>query len=345
MVVVSPRRMGKTGLIHHCFHQPEIEEKYYTFFVDIYATNSFRELVYMLGRQIFDVLKPRGISFVEHYFSVIASLRPAFKFDSVTGQPVFDIGIGDIHRPEIAIEEIFSYLEHADRPCFVAIDEFQQIAKYAEKNVEAILRTYIQRCVNTTFVFAGSQEHMMQKIFFSASRPFYHSASFLHLKPIEYDSYLPFVVQHFSHSRKFISTEVVKMVYSFFEGHTWYIQLVFNRLFDSAEQGVEINSDSVKQVIDKIVAENEVMYQNILGFLPERQKEVLIAVAKDRIAINVTSAEFIRRHALASSSSVQSSIKTLLDKDLITRINQSYQVYDRLFALYILNVYGNGYHI
>ena len=32
MVIVSPRRMGKTGLIEHCFHQKEIVRKYHTFF-------------------------------------------------------------------------------------------------------------------------------------------------------------------------------------------------------------------------------------------------------------------------------------------------------------------------
>lgn len=59
IVIVSPRRMGKTGLIEHCFHQKEIAQGYYTFFVDIYATGSLKELVFMLGKHIFDTLKPK----------------------------------------------------------------------------------------------------------------------------------------------------------------------------------------------------------------------------------------------------------------------------------------------
>ena len=35
LALVSTRRMGKTGLIRHCFQFPEIKQGYYTFFIDI----------------------------------------------------------------------------------------------------------------------------------------------------------------------------------------------------------------------------------------------------------------------------------------------------------------------
>ena len=57
----------------------------------------------------------------------------------VTGEPSFDIGLGDIQAPQTTLDEIFAYLETADKPCIVAIDEFQQIGGYEEKNVEALL--------------------------------------------------------------------------------------------------------------------------------------------------------------------------------------------------------------
>ena len=38
MVIISPRRMGKTGLIQFCYEKPEIREEYYTFFIDILHT-------------------------------------------------------------------------------------------------------------------------------------------------------------------------------------------------------------------------------------------------------------------------------------------------------------------
>jgi len=65
---------------------------------------------------------------------MISSLRPAFKLDVLTGAPMFDIGIGEIVKPEYSLEQIFTYLESANKHCVIAIDEFQQIAKYPEKN-------------------------------------------------------------------------------------------------------------------------------------------------------------------------------------------------------------------
>lgn len=345
MVVVSPRRMGKTGLIEHCFNQTAIEKEYYTFFIDIYATGTLKELVFTLGKEIFETLKPRGKSFVEHFFATISSLRPAFKLDQISGQPVFDIGIGDIRQPLVSLEEIFAYLEKADRRCLVAIDEFQQIAKYPEKNVEAILRTHIQRCKNTTFVFSGSQRHMMQNIFFSASRPFYQSASMMNLEAISLEEYGKFIKRHFQKAGKRISDECIERIYTLLEGHTWYMQSLLNRLYEQLDSSEKMTIALANEVLHRTVESNRTVYQNMVSMLSERQKEVLFAIGKEGKAIEITSAEFIKKHGLYSPSSVQSAVKQLLEKEFVTKEENVYQVYDRFFGLWLSKTYGTGYSL
>lgn len=344
-VIVSPRRMGKTGLIEHCFHQERIAREYYTFFVDIYATGSLKELVFMLGKHIFDTLKPKGRKFAEGFFAAIASLRPAFKLDAITGDPVFDIGIGEIRRPEVSLEELFAYLEAADKPCLVAIDEFQQIARYPEKNVEAVLRTHIQKCTNTTFVFAGSQRHMMQNIFFSASRPFYQSASFMNLGPIAEEAYRRFVQRHFRQAGKEISGECIERIYTLFEGHTWYMQSMLNRLYEQTAKGEGATLEEADIVLHQTVNAQQAMYQNMVAMLSERQKELLFAIGKEGRAREITSVDFVTRHGLYSSSSVQSAARQLLEKEFITKEENVYQVYDRFFGLWLAETYGTGYRL
>lgn len=345
IAIISPRRMGKTGLIKHCFHQHNFSEKYYSIFIDIYATGNLREFVYTLGKEIFDTLKPRGPKFIDQFFAVISSLRPAFKLDTITGQPTFDIGLGEIHQANITLEEIFNYLEGADKPCVVAIDEFQQIAKYPEKNIEAILRTHIQHCKNTQFIYAGSQRHLMENIFFSASRPFYQSVGILQLKAIEKQKYIPFVNLHFNQANKSISNELIDLVYETFEGHTWYIQNIFNELFALTEKGEICTLDLVKEAISNKIASYEPLFQSTLTLLTERQREVLYTIAKEGKATAVTSAGFIKKHGLLSSSSVQTSIRQLLDKEIITSENNEYQVYDRFFGLWLTTIFGTGYRM
>lgn len=345
IVLVSPRRMGKTGLIEHCFHQKEIKRDYHTFFIDIYATGSLKELVFILSKHIFDALKPKGKKFVDQFFSVITSLRPAFKLDQITGQPMFDIGIGEIRQPLLSLEEIFNYLESADKPCIVAIDEFQQIVKYPEKNVEAILRTHIQKCRNTTFVFAGSQRHMMQNIFFTASRPFYQSASFLNLEAIGTEPYRRFVHRHFGKAGKKISDECIDRIYSLLEGHTWYMQAIFNRIYEQLDSGEEISLAGADHILHMTVESYKTVYQGMVSMLPERQKEVLFAIAKEGRASEVTSADFVKKHGLYSPSSVQSAVKNLLEKEFVTKEGNTYQVYDRFFGLWLSKAYGTGYSL
>lgn len=109
-------------------------------------------------------------------------------------------------------------MSHADKFCIVAIDEFQQIAKYPEKNIEALLRTHIQRSENSHFIFAGSERHMMQEMFASAARPFYHSADMLELKAIPAEIYIPFIVGHFERRNRSIAAVDVEKVYALFRG-------------------------------------------------------------------------------------------------------------------------------
>ena len=345
LAIISPRRMGKTGLILHCFHQPEISQQYHCFFIDIYATNNLREFVFKLGKEIFETLKPNGTKFIERFFSIISSLRPAFKLDKTTGAPTFDIGIGEIIEPAFSLEQIFKYLEAADKPCLVAIDEFQQIANYSENNIEAVLRTHIQHCKNSSFIFAGSQRHIMQNIFFSSSRPFYQSVSLLTLKAINEKVYISFVQQHFINDNKIIPKELISTVYRLFEGHTWYIQNIFNELYAITEQGDTCTMEFIQESVKNRIASYVPLFQSTLSLLSERQKEILYAIAKEGKATGVTSAAFIKKHGLLSSSSVQTAIKQLLDKEIITSENNVYQVYDRFFGLWLTTVFGIGYRI
>ena len=343
MVIISPRRMGKTGLIQFCYEKPEIKNEFYTFFIDILHTSSLREFTYLLGREIYETLLPRSKKMTKLFLQTIKSISGKFGFDPMTNLPTFNIELGDIDRPEYTLDEIVRYLAAADRPCIVAIDEFQQVAKYPEKNIEALLRTHIQKIRNSNFIFAGSERHMMQEMFLSASRPFYHSADMLELKAIAPEIYIPFIVQHFESRERHIEAANVEKVYHLFKGHTYYIQKTFNEAFaDTPEEG-ECTLETIKTAIDNMIAANDTIFREILSNIPEKQKELLYAIAKDGEAERITSAEFIKRHSLASASSVQSAVKKLLEKDIITEINKEFSLTDKLFAMWISNLYGKSY--
>lgn len=331
VAIISTRRMGKTGLIEHCFHQPEIKEEYYTFLIDIYATKTLRDFVFQLGKAILNTLKPKGRKAWELFLNTLVSVRAGFSLD-LSGLPSWNIELGDIKSPAVTLDEIFRYLEQADKPCIVAIDEFQQVAGYPEKSIEAELRTLIQHCRNARFIFAGSQRHLMGEMFISPARPFYQSVSIMHLKAIDLNAYIEFASSHFLTSGKKIDTEVIYSLHERFEGITWYIQKLLNVLFAMTPKGETCNTSMVNAALEFVLDSYSFSYSELLFQLPEKQKELLVAICKEGHATALTSGKFIHRYSLPSASSVQSALKGLLEKDFVTREKNEYLVYDRFFA-------------
>jgi AAA+ ATPase superfamily predicted ATPase len=342
--LISERRMGKTGLIEHVYHQSQIADNYYTFLIDIYSVGSLREFVLLLGKHIFETLKPRGQKFVDKFFSTITSLRPAFKLDSVTGTPTFDIGMGEIRQPEVSLEQIFRYLEKANKRCVVAIDEFQQVAKFPEKSVEALLRTHIQHCKNTNFIFAGSMQHMMSEIFLSASRPFYQSVAMITLNSIEGKKYSAFASAFFKKAGVTIPEKTIEFVYRITAGTTGYMQRIMNEIYAQSSNGDEIDASATISALNNVVKSFEPLYQQWMADLTERQKEVLFAIAKETSVSEITSSDFIHRHALKSASSVQSSVKQLIAKEIVVKSRGKYYIQDYFFFFWLIMFYGPGFH-
>ena len=335
VVLISPRRMGKTGLIEICFEDNRIKKNYYTFFVDILQTNTLKEFIFLLGKEIYSSLVPRSRLMAKAFVQALKSLRGKISFDSFTGLPAFDISLGDIKYPEITLDEIFTYLDHAEMRCIIAIDEFQQIANYREKNVEAILRTHIQHTSNCNFIFSGSQRHILSEMFVSSARPFFNSATFMHLDPIPEPIYTDFIVRLFQERGKSISKELASEIYDRYEGHTYYVHRTCNEAFGCTPEGGECDSHILREATDKILATYETLYREVLSQLPVKQKELLYAIARDGKATGLTSEEFIHRYALSSASSVQSAAKMLLHKEILTKSENTYSIADRFFEMWI----------
>ncbi len=335
LAIISPRRLGKTDLIRHCFAQPDIKDNYHTFLIDIYATNSLRDFVYEFGKAIMDDLRPKGRKVWGRFVSTLKSLKSEISFD-INGNPVWGIGLGNMENPTVTLDEIFYYLEHADKPCIVAIDEFQQITNYNDgKNIEAALRTHIQHCCQTTFLFAGSKRHLMSEIFTSPSRPFYQSVITMGLAPISLEKYVEFARRQFRDYGKDVETKVIETVYAQFHGVTSCLQRVMNVLFFRTAPNECCTTDMVEEAVNYLLDLYSDNYETQMSQMSERQRTLFRAITAEGQVRGLTGSAFIRKYRLLSASSVMSAAKALLDKDLITQEQGAYSIYDQFFALWL----------
>ena len=334
IALISPRRYGKTDLIRHCFAQESIKKEYYTFIIDIYSTKSLSEMVNKMGRSILEVLKPKGKRHWEQFLNFVHSFKTGITYDAM-GQPSWNVSVGDIVNPNNTLDEIFHYLQNADKPCLVAIDEFQQILKYGDADVEASLRTYVQYCGNANFVFMGSQRHLMGAMFVSPNRPFYQSVTVMNLRQITVEKYWDFCKKHFEDAGKTIDKALVEQLYERFDGVTFYLQKVMNVLFMRTLSGERCGVDELQPAIDYIIDFTSPTYEDLMYQLPEKQSLVLMAMAREGKTRQITSGSFAKRYGLISPSAVKSAVKALLDKDLVTQEKDVYQIYDKFFELWL----------
>lgn len=335
IALISPRRVGKTDLIRHYLSQPDVRNNYYTFHIDIYATTSIRDFVNAFGRAILEELKPKGKVVWESFLSALRSLRSEITYD-INNSPTWSIGLGDIEYPETTLDEIFYYLAHAGKPCIVAIDEFQQITSYADApSIEATLRTYIQRCTNATFIFAGSKRHLMGEIFTSPARPFYQSVLIMNLQPISPDKYTEFAIYQFERFGKHIQKDAVTEIYNRFDGITSCIQRVLNVLFLKTPKGETCTRGMVDNAVEYILDMFNETYADLLEKIPYKQREVFVSIAREGKATGVTGKVFIKKYHLQSVSVVNAALRGLLEKDLITEDKGTYTVYDPFFGIWL----------
>ncbi len=336
MALMSPRRLGKTDLIKHSFNQPVISDHFYTFVVDIYATDSFRDFVNVFGKSILEALKPKGRKVWEKFLDMLFSIRSEISFD-ISGNPVWGLGVGAMTPPQTTLDEIFTYLRSADKHCLVAIDEFQQILYYNDnKNIEAELRTQIQRCPNANFIFSGSQRHLMSKMFLSPSRPFYQSVVPMSLEPIPFDRYWTFAESQFAkNGGRRITKDVVEEVHSQFVGVTANVQRIMNILYMQTPAGEVCTKDMIAPAIDTYLQMSSEAYETLLRQMPEKQRNVFLAIAAEGRVKSISGGQFVRKYRLPSVSSVVSAVKGLLEKDFITETDGEYYVYDHFFRLWM----------
>ena len=334
VAIMSERRLGKTGLIEHVFAN-SLPDGYEPFLIDIYTCKNLREMVYLLASEVFKKIA-RKQSMLERLMRMVRSLKTTISYEVVTGFPEISFGLGEIQQPEVTLDEILGYLESSDAVCIVAIDEFQKIASFEEENVEALLRTKIQHLKKTQFIFAGSERHLLEGIFSNPARPFYNSVVSMQLLPIEVGVYVKFCQQLFLKYEKSVSPALVERLYECFQGVTWYLQLSMNEAFTMAERGGCVDEEAYDQILNHLVDSKRFTFEDRYASLTEKQKTVLMAIASEfPNQVTLTSQNFITRYNLKTSSSVQTAVKGLVEKGILSDNHGVRRPTDLLFMLWL----------
>lgn len=335
VTLVSPRRMGKTGLIYHVFNRLRAEDdECRCFYVDIYATKSVEQFVQVLANAILGKLDSISQSVLRKLQEFFSAWRPAVTFDQLTGMPTVTLDIKPNEGTE-SLKQIFEYMKMSGRRCYVAIDEFQQIQNYSETGLEALLRSYIQFLPNVYFIFSGSHQHMMEEMFLSANRPFFQSSMVMSLGSIDVQEYINFANRMFGIQHRCIDHDTFMRIFEFADGITWYIQAVLHGIYE--HPNCAIDNSLVDVVVKELVEEQAATFQNYCAWLTDNQLALLKAIAREKYVDSPLAQRFIQDNRLSAPSSIKTALRKLENRMLVNHsFEKGYTVNDKFFALWLL---------
>ena len=326
VLLYSHRRFGKTSLINRVFMD---FKGIVPIYIDLYGTTGIEDFITALFKGISSV-ESKMDKLMKLIKEKIVSLTMNFSIDIYTGAPVAIPVFAPVDKRP-AIDEIFALLESLSqkKKLAVAFDEFQEISKYGEAAFEKHLRKSIQRHNHISYIFAGSQKHLLAEMFANSKRAFYKLATSYSLKKINTTDYVKWIKRLFNKDKRKINKKYIEDVVSRCENQPMYIQEFFFNLWDSPNISIE----DIDRVESNILKNREAEFINIWESLTLNQRRALKLIAATG-GKSIYSVDNLSRLGFRSASQISKALELLLKKELVSK-NERYSIQDVLFKRWI----------
>ncbi len=336
VIIFSTRRYGKTSLIKNVLEKVR-KEGVLTVYVDLYPAITKEKFVEVYAKAVSRSLGKPTQKILDAVKRLFPKLIPKivirgegeaeFEFD-YEPRNVFKTSLPDL------LNAVHKRAQEEKKVACVAFDEFQEIANYADSEIEKEMRTVFQSHRDVSYVFLGSKKHLFGRIFQDPNRPFYKSGKHLPLGRLPIAEVRKYLKERFSEGKIKVSQEVISVIAETGAGHPYYTQLLGHILWDECFEKGQILAKDVEEGLEKMLSREGEVYESILDNLTRKQKSLLVALSMEPDA-QVFSSEFLSRFHLGSASSIQRAFQSLIEKDLLDRENDRFVFHDPFFALWL----------
>ncbi len=325
------RRLGKTALIQNFFQLLE-NTGWITIYADLLMTRSGRDAVKTITQSVIRRTGQTNEGLSNKLMVFLSKLGAKISFDSTTGAPKISFQLQEGFEPQQSLETLGDYLSDLNKPIVIALDEFQRVADYTDVDGEAWFRSWGLQHPNIRFLYSGSQRSILESMFQNKTRPFYQSTQLISLEPIEKTVYVDFIREKFEQTKKQISQHLAENLYDWAEGQTYTIQLICNKLWGS---GIEIDEALLTRIQTEILEQESTFFGQIARLVTPNQWKLLKAVAEEGRVSNVFQSDFIKKYDLHPTSSVQVSLRKLIEQEILIKDNGKIRIQDLLFQRWI----------
>lgn len=333
MILISPRRMGKTSLVRKV--QTLVDTKsIVTVYMDIYDCRNEYEFYNKFAASLMKQTAGKAEAVMKNIKEFLVRLSPTLSFGPDPNNEL-SVSLG-ITPKDYSPEEILQLPERMaaklGKHIVVCIDEFQQIGEFPDSlKVQKKMRGIWQLQNNVSYCLFGSKKHLLTNLFQSKRMPFYQFGDIMFLQPIPTEDWIPFIRQKFEEKKMSISDDLIEKICSTVQNQSSYVQqLAWNVMLNTTKKADEA---ALETAIEDLLNQNSLLFLQQIENLTAYQMNFLKAVAKG-VHTDFTSREVLSTYDLGSKSNV-SRIKTVLtQKELIEKTSNGIVLTDPVFELW-----------
>ena len=338
-IIISPRRWGKSSLVHNAATIAQNEDKHLRVCpVDLFNVRTEEQFYTVFARSIIRGTASRWDEAVENAKMFFSRLVPRI---SIGADPRNEVSI-DFDWEEIKKnpDEILDLPERIAQSkgikVMVCIDEFQNIAEFDDPlYFQRKLRAHWQKHQKASYCLYGSKRHMMLEVFSDSSMPFYKFGDLFFLNKIDTAHFVSFISERFSSTGKTITEAACRKIIDLADNHPYYVQQLSQLSWlHSPESCTE---DVVVKAHVSLVEQLSLLFSNLVETLTFQQVCYLHAVISGEKAI--TSAETMHKYHISSATAASRSLKTLIKKDILDSKAGAVSFQDPIFQYWLRHFY------
>lgn len=334
-ILISPRRWGKTSLVDHVHRQLK-DSDIIIVQLDIFGCKTEYDFYNALAVAVLKQTASKVQLWMDEARDFLVRLTPKI---GIPIDPVSEISVSlgitpETHSPEEILNMVEVIAKRKNRHVVVCIDEFQQVGEFENtKQVQARLRSAWQHHHYTSYCLYGSKRHMMSKIFFNRSMPFYQFGDLLWLEKLPVSDWMDYIISHFEATGRHISEQMVERICEAVDNYPSYVQHLSSILLNHLPQGGTVTEDMMPSAVSELISTNEALYMQQIEPLSGYQMNLLKAIVSG-IHSGYNEKRVRSQFDLGSPSNMVRLRSALIERDLIYSEMRQLYITDPVFALW-----------
>ena len=335
VLLYGPRRYGKSSLVARVAESLRREGRQCICF-DMMKVNSLEHFLQAYASAAL-ALRSRTSRSLGALVKFFKGLRPKISLGD-QGEPSLSLDFASPPTTQ-TLEDVLALPEslgREDRRVVVVFDEFQEIGRLSSSlPLERIFRSVMQRQRNVSYIYLGSQTHLLKRMFTDAARPFYQSALVLEIGKPPREESVAFLCHRFGEIDLKADGAALDAIVEASENIPYYLQALGYEVVELAEvkgKG-DIHAADVAEALEKCVRRMSGVFETAVEPLSANQRTVLAALAAE--PATGFDAAYRARHGLPGYTSIKSALKALESSGLVVSEHRRTGVSNPFFAAWL----------